>query len=581
MKKTLVFLMFLIVLTTVLAVEECANEITSGVVCAVTAGQTGCTKYDIYHQNGSLAVDNGTMSLVGTSYNFTFSQTAIGRYTIILCNNQGVGTINVVSISDSTRLEYVEDNVTSYSLYKADVSALATAVQLTQNASDIRSDIATAQTDLDTPNQYKADVSSLATTTQLLQNTSAVISRGNTAWITATGFLTSTQLEQNTSAIISRGDSAWITAVGFSTHSAANVDNLISDEDILVGISSNTTHLKSYGDTNWATATGFASLVNASKIMGYVDVLPATAPVSWDDTNDVDTVYTYLTNTLYADMEANFSTVLTNLATVDSNVDSILVDTGTTLPSQIEQNTSAIMDEVDDLEENVTTILTDTNELQTDWTNGGRLDLLLDAVLVNQSTIYAWLITDANIVQDSELAQNTSIIRTDLSSIMGGISANTTVIRTDLSSLMGGLSSNTTVIRSDLTSIMGGISANATDIKENVSVEASQIDSALASNFTQIYLRFTGVDNNLTQIDNYLLSLMDGVSSNTTIILGNLTLIRSDLSSIMTGISSNSTWVNSSIAATVWNYNISSYDTSADLDSAGAYLKAVEEYSYG
>jgi hypothetical protein len=33
-----------------------------------------------------------------------------------------------------------------------------------------------------------------------------------------------------------------------------------------------------------------------------------------------------------------------------------------------------------DITSNVTTILTDTNELQTDWTNGGRLDALIDAI---------------------------------------------------------------------------------------------------------------------------------------------------------------------------------------------------------
>jgi hypothetical protein len=33
------------------------------------------------------------------------------------------------------------------------------------------------------------------------------------------------------------------------------------------------------------------------------------------------------------------------------------------------------------------TIVTDTNELQTDWTNGGRLDLILDAVLADTNEL--------------------------------------------------------------------------------------------------------------------------------------------------------------------------------------------------
>ncbi len=51
----------------------------------------------------------------------------------------------------------------------------------------------------------------------------------------------------------------------------------------------------------------------------------------------------------------------TQLSTIDTVVDAILVDTGTTLDGSI------------------TSILADTNELQTDWVNGGRLDLILDA----------------------------------------------------------------------------------------------------------------------------------------------------------------------------------------------------------
>jgi hypothetical protein len=49
------------------------------------------------------------------------------------------------------------------------------------------------------------------------------------------------------------------------------------------------------------------------------------------------------------------------LAKIATDVASILVDTGTTLQGDI------------------TAILADTNELQTDWVNGGRLDLILDA----------------------------------------------------------------------------------------------------------------------------------------------------------------------------------------------------------
>jgi len=60
--------------------------------------------------------------------------------------------------------------------------------------------------------------------------------------------------------------------------------------------------------------------------------------------------------------------------TIDGIVDAILVDTGTTLP--------ATLDTIDNfLDTEVAAILADTNELQGDWANGGRLDLLLDSVI--------------------------------------------------------------------------------------------------------------------------------------------------------------------------------------------------------
>lgn len=62
----------------------------------------------------------------------------------------------------------------------------------------------------------------------------------------------------------------------------------------------------------------------------------------------------------------------TDVSALATNVAAILVDTGTTLDTKL--NT------IDDfLDTEISAILADTNELQTDWANGGRLDLLLDS----------------------------------------------------------------------------------------------------------------------------------------------------------------------------------------------------------
>lgn len=86
------------------------------------------------------------------------------------------------------------------------------------------------------------------------------------------------------------------------------------------------------------------------------------------------------------------------LATADGKLDSILEDTGTTLPATLSSMDDKL-DTIDNfldteiasiisslstiagyLDTEIAAILADTNELQTDWANGGRLDLLIDAI---------------------------------------------------------------------------------------------------------------------------------------------------------------------------------------------------------
>lgn len=85
---------------------------------------------------------------------------------------------------------------------------------------------------------------------------------------------------------------------------------------------------------------------------------------------------------------------------LDLIIDAILVDTGTTLDGKI--------DVIDGI---VDSILVDTNELQVDWVNGGRLDLLLDATLADTNELQTdWvnggrldLLLDAALADTNEL----------------------------------------------------------------------------------------------------------------------------------------------------------------------------------
>ncbi|MBC8460068.1 MAG: hypothetical protein H8D67_18930 [Deltaproteobacteria bacterium] len=85
-------------------------------------------------------------------------------------------------------------------------------------------------------------------------------------------------------------------------------------------------------------------------------------------------------------------------ANLPADVDAILVDTGTTIPATLTtidtvvDAIKAVTDALPDagalttIDTNVDDIETDTNELQTDWTNGGRLDLIVDELTTQGDT---------------------------------------------------------------------------------------------------------------------------------------------------------------------------------------------------
>ena len=91
--------------------------------------------------------------------------------------------------------------------------------------------------------------------------------------------------------------------------------------------------------------------------------------------------------------------------------------------------------DIDDLGTDLDTIIADTNELQTDWTNGGRLDLLIDAIKAatdnlpgdpaDQSAIEA-AITSAHSTTDGLITTVDTVvdgIQTDLSNGTDGLGA--------------------------------------------------------------------------------------------------------------------------------------------------------------
>ena len=79
--------------------------------------------------------------------------------------------------------------------------------------------------------------------------------------------------------------------------------------------------------------------------------------------------------------DTQHSTTQGLVTTVDTVVDAILVDTGTTIPGVLGTPAGAdLATDIANVKTDTAAVLIDTNELQGDWANGGRLDLLIDGI---------------------------------------------------------------------------------------------------------------------------------------------------------------------------------------------------------
>ena len=181
-----------------------------------------------------------------------------------------------------------------------------------------------------------------------------------------------------------------------------------------------------YGD--WLVEKNFNATVSVKSPLGefgnitsptFVDYILAQSP-------SVSDVWSYVTRTLTnlndtrADMIDNLDVLLSTRATqasvdvIDGIVDAILVDTNELqvdwvnggrldlLIDAIKAKTDTIVvgatqASVDVIDGIVDSILVDTNELQVDWVNGGRLDLLIDAIKAKTDTIVANGATQASV----------------------------------------------------------------------------------------------------------------------------------------------------------------------------------------
>ena len=157
-------------------------------------------------------------------------------------------------------------------------------------------------------------------------------------------------------------------------------------------------------DTAVADAS-LATAANLATVDGIVDsILADTAELQTDDipgtlatmTGKIDVIDGIADNILADtaelqtdDIPGTLTTMTGKIDVIDGIVDTILLDTAELQTDDIPGTLTSMTSKIDVIDGIVDTILVDTNELQVDWTNGGRLDTIIDNILVDTAVIGA------------------------------------------------------------------------------------------------------------------------------------------------------------------------------------------------
>lgn len=133
---------------------------------------------------------------------------------------------------------------------------------------------------------------------------------------------------------------------------------------------------------NDPTAAAIADAVWDEAATGHTDAGKAGAQM-W---TDVDAILADTNELQTDDIPGTLTTMDGKLDTIDGIVDNIVADTNELQTDDIPGSLTTIEGKIDTIDANVDSALADTNELQTDWTNGGRLDLILDELTTQGDT---------------------------------------------------------------------------------------------------------------------------------------------------------------------------------------------------
>jgi len=191
------------------------------------------------------------------------------------------------------------------------------------------------------------------------------------------------------------------------------------------------------------------------------DVVADTEAVLADTETGITERATLLTDTEAIVADTNeLQTDWADAGRLDAILDAVLVDTETV--ATVITDTEAILADTEAATAVLTdteAILADTNELQTDWADAGRLDAILDAVLVDTETV-ATVITDTEaILADTEAA---TAVLTDTEAIL----ADTNELQTDwadagrLDAILDSVLVDTEAVIADTEAVLADTEAN-------------------------------------------------------------------------------------------------------------------------
>jgi hypothetical protein len=308
------------------------------------------------------------------------------------------------------------------------------------SSADIATELATydgpTKAEMDTAHGLLATSAKLLAYVQLLARSDAAIETDNATELAAinadggSGAGDYSAQTESQEAIRDRGDAAWITGGGAGITDILNVQALIPNDidlantaTVRLGLSlfnalddlpstaeitpgTITIDRKAIGGTSWSNVVNAAACSEAAGLIYYDEVFDSGTGYAEGDSIRV-TFKSQKITVAANDYEITgtdgmmFQTCIRQTMRGTDGANTIAPDAAGTAPTAVE-----IRQEMDSNSTQFTAIVADTNELQGDWVNGGRLDLLLDQVIANIAALNNLSTNDVN-------AEVVDVLRTD------------------------------------------------------------------------------------------------------------------------------------------------------------------------